>query len=46
MAADLGKRLLAEVEEAGLDEVCHVPTSSDSEQMEVKTDISPRYCKP
>ena len=24
MAADLGKRLLAEVQEVGLDEVCHM----------------------
>lgn len=27
MAADLGKRLLAEVEEVGLDEVGHMPNT-------------------
>jgi hypothetical protein len=35
MAADLGKRLLAEVEEVGLDEVGHMFQPSNRERMEV-----------
>lgn len=35
MAADLGKRLLAEVEEVGLDEVGHMSKHPIRERMEV-----------
>lgn len=35
MAADLGKRLLAEVEEAGLDEVSELESGHDSNAMDV-----------
>jgi hypothetical protein len=35
MAADLGKRLLAEVEEVGLDEVGHMSQQPNRERMEV-----------
>jgi hypothetical protein len=39
MAADLGKRLLAEVEEVGLDEVGHMFQPSNRERMEVNWPI-------
>jgi hypothetical protein len=38
MAADLGKRLLPEVEAVGLDEVCHMP-KRNMEMMEVNSHL-------